>query len=133
MKATMAATTNLLLTAATGASGAALSFAAAEPLYQVFNFTGLTMACMGALGGMTFAMVDRAQWREGVRQALIGALLAFGLGVLGPPIISRMMGAEILGSAGTIQGLGAAAYLVGFAQERVATWLLLVRGGDDGK
>lgn len=113
---------------ATGVSGAALSAALAEPLVQVFNGTGLVMALMGALGGATIALYDRKQWREGARQALIGALLAFGLGVLAPLIVGRMMGVDATSQTGLVQSLAGAAYVIGFAHERVAKWLLIVKG-----
>ena len=129
----MAASANLAFTLATGASGAAVSYAVSEPLMQVFNGTGLVMALMGALGGATFALVDRAKLRDGVRQAILGGLLAFGLGVIAPVLLGRIIGAEFTGQAATVQGLGAVAYLVGFAQERVASWLLVMRNDRDNE
>lgn len=104
--------------------GAATSFVASGAIQSVFNEAGLVMAIMGFLGGMTYSLAARRKWLQGARHALLGALLAFGLGVIAPFLLSKLLGTDLAESGGTIQGLSAAAYIVGFVQERIFSFLL---------
>jgi hypothetical protein len=93
------------------------------PISEVFNELGLVLAIMGALGGATFSLANRRPYRELARGVILGALLAFGLGVLSPIILERLFGLTSDGSgAAAVPLLAAAAYMMGFAQETFIAW-----------
>lgn len=109
-----------------GVFGTTLAVIAAGPLAEIFGQLGLLMALMGALGGGTRALAIKSSWRAGLRASLLGALLAFGLGVISPPILEKVLGLALTPDTSAVQLLAASAFLVGFLQERI----LHVLGGD---
>lgn len=109
-----------------GAFGTALAAFAAGPLAEIFGQVGLLMAIMGALGGGARALAIKSSWRPGLRAALLGGLLAFGLGVISPPLLEKVLGLALTPDTSAVQMLAAGAFLVGFLQERILHFL----GGD---
>lgn len=105
------------------AGGALISVAAGGPLMQVFDEMSLVMAIMGALGGGCWGVANRRGWRSTARGVVLGALLAFGLGVLAPPLMSGMLNIEIGPDGGTVQTLAAAAFCVGLLQDVLIAWV----------
>jgi hypothetical protein len=95
---------------AVATGGAAVAALAGGPLAEVFNETTLVLAIWGAAGGTARGIGLRVPWREIVRGAVLGALLASGLGVLLPHITGPLLSAEL---PTTVPVLAACAYLVG--------------------
>lgn len=96
-----------------------LSAAAGGPLMQVFNELGLVMALTGALGGLARSLAIRTTWREAGIGALFGALMAFGIGVLAPPLLAKMFETDLGPDAASIPVLAASGFLIGFLQDHV--------------
>lgn len=109
-------------TAAVGAGGAIAAAATGGELAQVFDQLALVLALMGAIGGLTHGLALRLGWREIARGVVIGGALAFGLGILGPQFVTGALGLDVT-SGGTVRGLAAAAFLIGFAQNVVVDWM----------
>lgn len=103
--------------------GVLTALLAAGPLAEVFGQLGLLMALMGAFGGATRAIALKMPWSQVARPTILGALLAFGLGVLAPPIMERVIGIVPAPDTPAIPMLAAAAYLIGFMQGRVVGFL----------
>lgn len=80
---------------------------------QVFNDLFLVMTLFGAGGGLTAALLNGAPWKMVIRQVLIGALIAGGIGTLSPYILARWIegiDTDVAASAGI---LASSAYVVG--------------------
>lgn len=103
--------------------GTLVALLTSGPLAEVFGQLGLLMALMGALGGATRAIAIKVPWVEVIRPTLLGALLAFGLGVIAPPILERVAGIVATPDTPAIQMLAASSYLIGFMQIRVIALL----------
>lgn len=58
----------------------------------VFNENALIIAIFGALGGSARWLFLREKFREGLRLAVLGALLAFGLGNLASFLVKSWLG-----------------------------------------
>ena len=97
---------------AIGGAGAAAM--AGGPLAQVFNELALVLAIMGAAGGATFGLANRLPLIEVARGILLGALMASGLGVLLPNVLSPWIGVDALT---TVPVLAGCAYFAGFVQD----------------
>lgn len=122
---------NNALAAGVGAAAAAVSVG---PLAEVFSEMGLVMAIMGALGGAMHAIMNRRRpiltwFANFFGFATSGAILAFGLGVLAPPILAWALRFEIAASDQSTGMLAAAGFLIGLMQERVVQ-LIRVRPDD---
>lgn len=89
-------------------------------LVQVFNELGLTLALMGGLGGALHGMLLGGSILLTLRGALIGAILAFGIGVNAPAILAfAFSGKFALDSSPLAVGaLMSCAFLLGLAQDR---------------
>lgn len=103
--------------------GTLAALLAGGPLSEVFGQLGLMMALMGALGGATRAIAIKVPWSEVIRPTLLGALLAFGLGVIAPPVIERVAGIVPAPDTPAIPMLAASSFLIGFMQIRVISLL----------
>ena len=109
-------------TATAAAAGAVVAAAAGGELAQVFDQLAIVLALMGALGGGTHGVALRLPWSEVARGVLVGAGLAFGIGLGGPQVVGKLLAIDIT-SDGTVRGMAAAAFLVGFGQNIVVDWL----------
>ena len=105
------------------ALGAGAAAAAGGPLAQVFNELALVMALMGLAGGSIRGLSLKISMREMCRGAVIGAGLAFGFGILSPPILAAQFGIDIFPDAPTIPLLAATAFVVGYMQDVVTAWM----------
>jgi drug/metabolite transporter (DMT)-like permease len=79
---------------------------------EVFNERGFVLAVLGALGGAVRAVALKTTWREGLRVVVVGSVLAFGVGVLGPSLLKPWFG-EFTPEAGATGLLTASAFLIG--------------------
>lgn len=116
------------------AIGVSLSFLAGGPLSEVFNEMGLLVAIMGALGGIsrTLSIRDlqfKAAWRRGLRDAWLGGLLAFGIGVMSLPLLEKLFGFQLAPDSG-VNVFAAGAFAIGFFQERVTNMSKEQSGGE---
>lgn len=82
-------------------------------LHEIFNERGLVLALMGALGGAVRSAALKTTWREGLRVVFIGAVTAFGFGVLAPIVLRPWLGDLPDGVAGQIGALAASSFIVG--------------------
>lgn len=113
--------TAVALTLAAGAVGG--------PLAQVFDEMALVMALLGGLGGAVRFLALRwsvGRKRGAVAMALdfvamiaIGAGMAFGIGVLAPPILRGMLDLQLAPDGGAVKALASCGFLIGLVQERV--------------
>ena len=83
----MSATTELVQSTVVGAM-----VAGASPLAQAFDESALVIAIFGALGGSARWLFLQEGLREGGRLAILGALLAFGMGNLWSIVIKNWLG-----------------------------------------
>jgi drug/metabolite transporter (DMT)-like permease len=82
--------------------------------HHVFNERGALLAVFGALGGAVRSAALKTTWREGLRVVFIGSATSFGVGVLGPHLLSPWIGPLPDGvDAGALGTLCAAAFLIG--------------------
>lgn len=105
------------------ATGVTISYFAGGPISEVFNELGLLTAVMGALGGVSRTLSMRElrfcpAIKRGVRDAWLGGLLAFGIGIFSVPIIEKLFSIELAPDTG-VSAFAACAFAVGFFQERV--------------
>lgn len=114
---------------AIGALGAAAAAGAGGPLAQVFSELALVMAIMGLAGGGVRGLSLRLPWREWLRGCAVGSGLAFGFGVLAPPILAGQLGIEVVPDGPTVPALAASAFVIGFLQDVVTAWLQSRNGG----
>jgi hypothetical protein len=112
------------------AAGALTAAATAGPLTEVFNELGLVLALMGGFGGVTRGLAIRLEWRETARGVVLGALFGFGFGVMSPHIIERLFDVAIEPGTPAIPAMAAAAFIMGFMQDVVVSWLS--KGGKRG-
>jgi len=78
---------------------------------EVFNQQALILTFFGALGGSVRAAVLKTTWRETLRVIFVGGAVSFGVGVVGPNLMTPLFGE--LGSAGSMGALTASAFLLG--------------------
>ena len=103
---------------------AAVSSTVSGPLLQVFDEMALVMAVLGGLGGLCRGVaVVGTPVREMVRSVFLGALLAFGVGVFSPSIVSRLIGVDVSGVADALPLLAASSFLIGLLQDIFISWL----------
>ncbi len=112
------------------AVGSVLAVGATGPLVTVFNELGLVMAIMGGLGGLAFALAIKAPWRAVIHPAMMGSMLGFGIGILGPLIVEWQTGVEVGPVGGSVETLAAIAFLLGFIQERIIHFARPTKGED---
>ena len=102
----------------------ALSTTVSGPLYQIFDELALVMAVLGGMGGLCRAVaIKGTPWREVLRSVFLGSLLAFGVGVFSPAIVSRMLGIDITGLDDILPLLAASSFLIGLLQDIFMAWL----------
>lgn len=82
---------------------------------EVFNQRAALLTFFGALGGCVRAAVLKTTWREGLRVIFVGGAVSFGVGVLGPVVMSPWIGDLPDEMAGALGTLTAAAFLTGLA------------------
>ena len=78
---------------------------------EVFNQKAAVLTVFGALGGSVRAAVLKTTWRESLRVIFVGGAVAFGVGVVGPGLMTPVFGD--LGSTGSMGALTASAFLLG--------------------
>lgn len=78
---------------------------------EVFNQRALVLTVFGSLGGSVRAAVLKTSWRESLRVIFVGGAVSFGVGVLGPTMMSPIFGD--MGTAGSMGALTASAFLLG--------------------
>ena len=90
---------------------------------QVFNQRALVLLAFGSLGGSVRAAVLKTGWRESLRVIFVGGAVSFGVGVIGPSLVSPFFGD--IGTPGSMGALTASAFLLGLISvtimERVFT------------
>lgn len=90
---------------------------------EVFNQRALVLTVFGALGGSVRAAVLKTTWRETLRVIFVGGAVSFGVGVLGPSILTPIFGD--FETASSMGALTASAFLLGLISvtivERVFT------------
>ena len=102
----------------------AMSSTVSGPLFQVFDELALVMAVLGGLGGLCRGVaVVGTPVRETLRSVFLGALLAFGVGVFSPSIVSRLIGVDVSGIADALPLLAASSFLIGLLQDVFISWL----------
>lgn len=114
-----------------GALGSAVAATTGGPLAEVFNETALVLAIMGGFGGMTRGLAVRLSRREVARGVFLGGLLAFGFGVLSPELLYRLFALEVAAGTPAIPVLAATAFIIGFAQELLITWMATKQKKED--
>lgn len=80
-------------------------------LAEVFSQQALVLTIFGALGGSVRAAVLKTTWRETLRVIFVGGAVSFGVGVIGPSIVTPIFGD--LGTSGSMGALTASAFLLG--------------------
>lgn len=78
---------------------------------EVFNQRAAVLTLFGSLGGSVRAAVLKTTWRETLRVIFVGGAVSFGVGVVGPSIVTPLFGD--LGSSGSMGALTASAFLLG--------------------
>lgn len=78
---------------------------------EVFNQRALVLTVFGALGGSVRAAVLKTTWRETLRVIFVGGAVSFGVGVVGPNLMTPLFGE--LGTPGSMGALTASAFLLG--------------------
>lgn len=78
---------------------------------EVFSQQALVLTVFGALGGSVRAAVLKTTWRETLRVIFVGSAVSFGVGVVGPSIVTPIFGD--LGTSGSMGALTASAFLLG--------------------
>jgi hypothetical protein len=78
---------------------------------QVFNQQALVLTVFGSLGGSVRAAVLKTGWRESLRVIFVGGAVAFGVGVVGPNLMTPFFGD--IGTSGSMGALTASAFLLG--------------------
>lgn len=78
---------------------------------EVFNQKAIILTVFGSLGGAVRAAVLKTNWRESVRVIFVGGAVAFGVGVIGPSVMSPFF--SFLGPNGSMGALTASAFLLG--------------------
>lgn len=94
-----------------------------DMLAEVFSQRAMVLTIFGALGGSVRAAVLKTTWRETLRVIFVGGAVSFGVGVVGPNLMSPFFGE--LGNYGSMGALTASAFLLGLISvtimERVFT------------
>ncbi len=80
-------------------------------LAEVFSQQALVLTIFGSLGGSVRAAVLKTGWRESLRVIFVGGAVSFGVGVVGPSIVTPVFGD--LGTTGSMGALTASAFLLG--------------------
>ena len=91
---------------------------------EVFNARAAILAFFGALGGSVRAVVLKTTWKEGLRVTFVGGAVAFGLGVLGPAIMSPWIGDLPKGMAGAMGTFTAVAFMIGLSAVTIVERLI---------
>ncbi len=78
---------------------------------EVFSQQALVLTIFGSLGGSVRAAVLKTGWRESLRVIFVGGAVSFGVGVVGPSIVTPIFGD--LGTTGSMGALTASAFLLG--------------------
>lgn len=78
---------------------------------EVFNQRAAVLTFFGGLGGSVRAAVLKTTWRETLRVIFVGSAVSFGVGVVGPNLMTPLFGE--LGSTGSMGALTASAFLLG--------------------
>jgi len=78
---------------------------------EVFTQQALVLTIFGSLGGSVRAAVLKTGWRESLRVIFVGGAVSFGVGVVGPSIVTPIFGD--LGTTGSMGALTASAFLLG--------------------
>ncbi len=78
---------------------------------EVFNQRAIVLTIFGSLGGSVRAAVLKTTWRESLRVIFVGGAVSFGVGMLGPNLMSPLFGE--LGTPGSLGALTASAFLLG--------------------
>jgi hypothetical protein len=104
-----------------GMAGTLAASLAGGPLSEVFNELGLVLGIMGAFGGVAIGAHSKYPWPEVFRSGFVGGLLAFGFGVISPPVLQNMLGIEVI--AGNVASLAGGAFAIGFMQDVFTKWL----------
>lgn len=90
---------------------------------EVFNQKALILTVFGSLGGAVRAAVLKTNWRESLRVIFVGGAVAFGVGIIGPNVISPFF--DFLGPDGSMGALTSSAFLLGLVSctivERIFT------------
>ena len=100
---------------------------------QVFNEMMLMMGIMGGLGGLLFALLGNVKLRQVIRNMATGAITAAGLGEIAPWLAARVFDLDLSDGAARPATMAGIAFLVGFAQERLLTWILDVEKPNGGR
>lgn len=123
------------------ASTTAVAFAAAGgaaavvggPLMQVFNEMALVMAITGAAGGVCRSMALHQPFKDVFGSAIFGALLAFGVGLMAPKIVEKVIGIEIGPDTTSVPMLASSGFLLALGQDYIRNflwrWFIRSRGG----
>jgi pilus assembly protein TadC len=82
-----------------------------QVLAEVFSQQALVLTIFGSLGGSVRAAVLKTGWRESLRVIFVGGAVSFGVGVVGPSIVTPIFGD--LGTTGSMGALTASAFLLG--------------------
>lgn len=105
-------------------------------LNEIFNERGFVIAVMGALGGAVRSAALKTTWREGLRVVFIGAVTAFGFGIIAPFVLSPWLGDLPAEMVGQIGALAASSFIVGLMGvtiiESLIAGRLLGRRADGG-
>ena len=78
---------------------------------EVFSQSAIVLTVFGALGGSVRAAVLKTGWRETLRGIFVGGAVSFGVGVVGPNLMTPFFGK--LDAAGSMGALTASAFLLG--------------------
>lgn len=78
---------------------------------EVFNQSAIVLTIFGALGGSVRAAVLKTGWRETLRVIFVGGAVSFGVGVIGPNLMTPFFGK--FDSVGSMGALTASAFLLG--------------------
>jgi len=89
---------------------------------QVFNQKSLMLMAFGALGGSVRAAVLKTSWREGLRVVFVGGAVSFGVGVMGPSLLSPLF--SNLGSSSSMGALTTSAFLLGLISVTIVERIL---------
>jgi hypothetical protein len=80
---------------------------------DIFNEQGAVLAALGAMGGVVRALTLKTTWREGLRVIVVGTIMAFGVGMLGPFLLRPWIGELPDGLTSAFGIVAASAFIIG--------------------
>jgi len=116
---------------ATTTVGMVIAVSAGGPLSEVFGEIAAVEAIMGLGGGITMGIVSKENLRETIRGGAVGMFLAFGLGSLGPVLLSKILDLPPEADPTSPQVIAAYSYAIGLFHHLIIDKILRGKGGND--